>query len=92
MGAVNQMFNAWIWGKYDERKLGAFEALYHVPVVKDYMDYLLDLRADQEYMDRYGLSYSDIHDPRKLREVGSGSRTLGSATTMLSRNFDKLYR
>lgn len=56
------------------------------------MDYKLDLRSDEEYLRRYGMSYEDVHDPRKLRQVSSGSRLYGTALNYVSKNVDKLYK
>ena len=84
-------FSEWLYGDYDEDKLGQFELLHNIPFVGDYMDYLLDRRADKEYMDRYGLDYSDIHDPRKLRQTSSGTRFIGGALNFVSSNVKKLY-
>lgn len=85
-------FSEWLYGDYDERKLRQFSLLYSLPLVRNYMDYLLDLRSDKEYLDRYGLSYSDVHDPRKLRSTGSRSEFFGGALNFVSRNVEKLYR
>lgn len=85
-------FAEWLYGKYDKDKLDQFTFLYAIPGIRDYMDYLLDSRADQEYMERYGLDYSDIHDPRKLRATSSGASYYGNAYRMISRNVDRLYK
>ena len=81
----------WLYGDWDEDKLHKFEALYRIPVIGDYMDYLLDIRSDDEYLQRYGMDYSDIHDPRDLHQSNSGSRIVQSAYRMISRNIDLLY-
>lgn len=83
---------AWLYGEYDKEKLRQFEALHNVPVVSNYMDYLLDVRADEEYLRRYGMDYSDIHDPRKLKQVRSGSALYGSALNWVGKNIGRLYR
>lgn len=88
---ADQAFTDWLYGEYDEQKLTQFELLHNVPVLGQYMDYKLDLRRDQEYMARHQLSYSDIHDPRKLSETSSGSALYGSTLRMVSKNIDKLY-
>lgn len=88
----DKRFTDWLYGEYDEEKLTQFELLHNIPVVGQYMDYKLDLRADREYMDRYQLDYDDIHDPRKLKQTSSGSRLYGSALNMVSKNLDKLYK
>lgn len=84
-------FSEWLYGDYNEEKLIQFELLHNLPVVGDYMDYLLDRRADEEYMHRYGLDYTDIHDPRKLRQTSSGARFIGSGLNFVSDNVKKLY-
>lgn len=89
----NNKLSRWLYeDNWSKEKLRQYQLLNAVPGVSQYMDYLLDLRADQEYLDRYGMSYSDIHDPRKLRSTSSGSRLAGSAVNMVSRNLDDLYR
>lgn len=85
-------FTKWLYGEYDENKLAQFEMMYHLPFIKDYMDYKLDLRADQEYLKRYGMTYADVHDPRKLKQVGSGSRMYGAGFDMVSKNVGRLYK
>lgn len=82
----------WLYGDWNEEKLRKFQIAYAIPGVRDYMDYLLDRRADQEYLNRYGMDYTDIHDPRKLRTSGSYPRVVGSVYRMVSRNIDKLYK
>lgn len=83
----------WLYeDNWDERKYNKFLAYYSIPLVSNYMDYLLDRRAAQEYLNRYGMSYSDIHDPRKLIST-KGSVSFTRATySFVSDNIDKLYR
>lgn len=88
----DQSVQNWLYGSYDEQKLNHFTALYSVPGVRQYFDYLLDKRADQEYLRRYDMSYSDIHDPRKLRQVGSGSSMISHSYNMVSKNIHRLYK
>lgn len=82
----------WLYGDYDEEKLNSFTALYSIPGVHEYFDYLLDLRGNQEYLNRYGMDYSDVHDPRKLSQTGSGSRVLNRSFSYVSRSVEDLYR
>lgn len=84
-------FSEWLYGDWSEDKLKKFTALNSIPGVRNYMDYLLDRRSDQEYLSRYGMDYSDIHDPRKLRQTSSGARALGSAFEFVSDNVKTLY-
>lgn len=89
---VDNAVSEWLYGEWNEKKLQQFEMAYAVPGVRDYLDYLLDKRADEEYLRRYGMSYSDIHDPRKLRQVSSSSSMMSRGYHMISRNVDSLYR
>lgn len=84
-------FTEWLYGDYNQEKLTQFELLYHVPIVKQFMDYKLDVRADEEYMNRYQLGYEDIHDPRKLKQTSSGSALIGSSLNFVSDNVKRLY-
>lgn len=84
-------FSEWLYGEYNEEKLAKFQALYSVPGLRNYMDYLLDRRNDKEYLERYGMDYSDIYDPRKLSQVNSGSRIYGSTVHFVSKNLESLY-
>lgn len=88
----NNGMSDWLYGEWNEDKLKKFEMMNNVPVLSNYMSYLLDRRADLEYLNRYGMDYSDIHDPRKLRQTSSGSSFVGSAVNYISDNVKKLYR
>lgn len=87
----NNSFAEWLYGEYDEEKLQQFNFWYQVPVVHQYFDYLLDLRADREYMRRYQLDPSDVHDPRKLKSTNSGSRFISSGLNFVSDIAKRLY-
>lgn len=82
----------WLYGSWSKEKLRQFTFYRNVPVLSQYMDYLLDLRDNEHYLDRNGMTYSDIKDPRKLSSVQSGSRLVGSAYSIVSKNVEKLYR
>lgn len=88
---LEDKFANWLYGEYDEKKLHQFELLYATPV-HYYMDYLLDRRADEEYLNRYGMDYSDIHDPRKLRQTSSSVAGLRFSYNFISSNVEKLYK
>lgn len=81
----------WLYGSWDEQKYHVYMGLRNVPYFNDYMDYLLDSRADKEYLNRHGLDYTDIHDPRKLHATMSGGRAVGGALNFVSRNVVRLY-
>lgn len=89
----DNFFSRWLYeDNWSEEKLQTFEKLYATRFGKMYIDYLLDRRTDSEYLNRYGLSYSDIHDPRKLRQVGSASRLYGYGLNFVSDNVKRLYK
>lgn len=88
---VDPAIEEWLYGDWNEEKYHQYMLLSRVPVVGEYLDYKLDLRADKEYLTRYGMDYTDIHDPRKLRATSSGSALVSSSFNMISKNIDKLY-
>lgn len=81
----------WLYGDWSKEKYGAYKALNLVPGVSHYMDYLLSVRADEEYLRRYGMDYSNIHDPRKLSQ-GNSSIALGHQMMYTSKNILNLYK
>lgn len=85
-------FSEWLYGPWDKEKYERYQMLNLIPGVSHYMDYLLDVRADNEYLHRYGMDYSNIHDPRKLRQTGSGTALGGYAIHSVSKNVGRLYR
>lgn len=72
-------------------KYDAISFLYSFPIARELIDWRLDVRASQEYMNRYGLSWNDVHDFRKLSSFGSQSRLVGSSYRMISKNVEDLY-
>lgn len=85
---ADKVFTDWLYSGWSEDKLIAYEFLNVVPGVHQYMDYKLDVRKDKEYLARYGMTYNDIHDPRKLSQVSSSARAL----EWVSNNVSRLYR
>lgn len=77
---------------WSKQKLAQYEALSLIKPIGAYFDWLLSVRSDEEYLSRYGMEYSDIHDPRKLSQVSSADRLLGSTINFISSNIDRLYR
>lgn len=78
----------WLYSGWSKQKLDTYNALNVIPGIHQYMDYKLDVRRDEEYLRRYGMTYSDIHDPRKLSQVSSGARSL----EWVSGNIKRLYK
>lgn len=83
----------WLYeDNWSKEKLDEYHLLNSFPIVNDYMDYLLDSRSTDEYLSRYQMDYSDIHDPRKLRSTSSGTRLVRSGINFVSSNVKRLYR
>lgn len=89
---IQKNTSEWLYGEWNEDKLHTFQALYSLPVVHQYFDYLLDIRSDNEYLRRYGMDYSDIHDPRKLNSTRSASALASRTFEMVSSNINDLYQ
>lgn len=88
----NNAFSEWLYGDYDEQKFKTVSLLLHTPGVSNYVNYLLDYRQDTEYMRRYQLDYSDIHDPRKLRTSSTYGALAAATFNFVSDNVKRLYR
>lgn len=90
----SEPFNKWLYEaeKWDQDDYIKFYTLYSLPVVSSYIDYLYDKRSTEEYFARHGLSYKDVHDPRKLLHTSSARSTVSGVTNFVSHNLDKLYR
>lgn len=81
----------WLYGPWSKEKYEAYKFLNIIPGISHYMDYLLDIRSDEEYLRRYGMDYTDIHDPRKLRQTSSSGRFYGFGMNFVSSNIKRLY-
>lgn len=89
---LKDQFADWLYSdNYDRQKLDEVSFYLNLPVVGDYANYLLDSRASSEYLSRYGMDYSDVHDPRRLKQTNATSRLYGSSLNFVSRNISKLY-
>lgn len=88
---LDQQFTDWLYSNWSEQKYEDYKILDMVPGVHQYMDYLLDKRADSEYLSRYGMDFTDIHDPRKLSQTSSANSLYGFGYRMISKNIDSLY-
>lgn len=87
----NQFLNS-EWS-YEKQK--AFNDLYNFSVFgwspfRDQFDSILDSRNDQLYLDRYGLDWSDVKDPRKLSQSKRSASV--NAINFVSSNIKRLYR
>lgn len=81
-------------GEWSQEKQQAFNNLYNLHIFGtrpfgDQFDIILDNRNDSRYMSRYGISWSDVKDPRKLSQ--SRHSTFNSSLNFVSSNIDKLY-
>lgn len=86
---IRTAVSRWLYEPWTKEKYETYKVLNSIPGVHQYLDYLLDIRADNEYLERYGMDYSDIHDPRKLSQTGSSSGLYSQV--MYSKNIHKLY-
>lgn len=91
LSGIRWGFSEWLYGPWDKEKYETYKVLNIIPGVSHYMDYLLDVRADEEYLRRNGMDYSDIHDPRKLSQTGS-EQSLGRSALSVSKNVARLYK
>lgn len=86
-------FATWLYtAEWNDENLQKFHLLYAVQPTRNYIDYLLDLRDDESYLRRYGISPGDIRDPRKLKSTGSASRMIAGALNYASDMVMKLYK
>lgn len=86
-------FSRWLYDdNWSETKLQVYELIDSTHLGHAYLDYLLSRRSDEEYLDRYGMDYPDIHDPRKLSQVSSASALIRSGLNFVSSNINRLYR
>lgn len=85
-----QSFSQWLYDveHWSDEDWNKFYTLYSFPGTRNYIDYLYDKRADEEYLNRYGMSRSDVHDPRKLRST----RSMVGSINFVSDNVRRLYR
>ena len=85
----------WLYGDWNEEKYDRYLQLRSMDptgLVGNYFDYLLDRRSDYEYLKNHGLTYNDIHDPRKLRQSSSAQRLGSNYIRTVSSNVNRLYR
>lgn len=77
----------WLYGDWSESKYDLYKRVNQIPGVNQYFNYLLDKRADSEYMRHNQIDWSDIHDPRKLSQTSS----YGGLVNYVSNNVSRLY-
>lgn len=81
-----------LYGDMSKEKYDFLSLLYAFPGFHEFIDWRMDARANQEYMNRYGIKWEDVHDFRKLSSFGSQSRLIGSTYRMISKNVEDLYK
>lgn len=89
---LDQQFTDWLYDDWSKEKYEEYKFLDQIPGIHQYMDYLLDIRSDNEYLERYGMDYSDIHDPRKLSQTGSAHGLTSFGQMVVSKNINRLYK
>lgn len=83
----------WSWlNDYSPEKHRQYLLMRNVPFLKEFMQYSLDYRSDLEYMDRYNISWNQVHNPSKLSSSNSGSALVGSGLNYVSSNVGRLYK
>lgn len=82
----------YLYGDMTKEKYDILSFLYAFHGPREFIDWRMDVRATQEYMNRYDMDWSDIHDFRKLKSFNSQSTIIGSAYRMVSKNVEDLYR
>lgn len=85
-------YRDWLYDdNYTKDKFGKVAVLSNLPVIGDYTNYLLDMRKADEYLNRFGMDWSDIHDPRKLTAFGSTGGGIRRSLNFVSGNIKRLY-
>lgn len=92
LSLTNNPISEWLYGEWNEKKYKEYLAWNSIYPARLLFDYILDSRAADEYLNRYGMDYSDIHDPRKMPNASSGTALAGYALNFVSKNVEKLYR
>lgn len=94
---LNRQWNnsvTWLYGEdsdgWTEKDQHDFEVMRTNPVMRWLMDSELDKRASREYMSRYNLDWSDVHDPRKV--TATNSQAVFNSLNFVSSNVTRLYR
>lgn len=84
----------WLYGQdadgWTEKDQHDFEVMRTNPVMAYLMDAELDKRATREYMANRGLTWSDIHDPRKVH--ATNAQAVFNSLNFVSSNITRLYR
>lgn len=85
----------WLNSEWSKEKQTAFNDLYDFSIggyspFRDTFDKILDERNNDLYMDRYGLTYADVKDPRKLKSNSTVGMAL-STINFVSSNIKRLY-
>ena len=89
---TNNPVSEWLYGDWTREKYHEFLALRSIRPIGLYFDYLLDSRNTEKYLDRYGMDYGAIYDPRNLPNASSGTALAGYGVNFVSKNINKLYR
>lgn len=82
-------------GEWTYEKQDAFNNLYNLNFAgwspfRNQFDAILDKRDNAQYMDRYGINWSDVKDPRKLSQ--SHNAPVVHSLNFVSSNIKRLYR
>lgn len=82
----------WLYeDNYDQKKFEKVAILSSLPGIGLYVNNVLDMRAATEYLRNNQMTWSDIHDPRKLSGFGSTAAIGRAGVNFISRNVKRLY-
>lgn len=77
---------------YDESKYNAYTFFSQIPPFKYQIAYDIGRTQNEEYLNRYGLGYEDIHYPQKMPGSGAMSSSVAGTLNFVSSNLTRLYR
>lgn len=82
----------WLYeDNYTKEKFSKVALASILPGIGQYTQYLLDMRNAEEYLARNQMTWSDIHDPRKLTGFGSTAASYRAGLNFVSSNVKRLY-
>lgn len=83
----------WLYNtEWNERKVNQYLLAKNFFLTSWAIDYAEGKKQMLEYMDRYGMDYSDIHHISKMPGISQMSSGYGRVTNWIGRNIGRLYR
>lgn len=81
------LYGSWTENKYHQY---LFNKAF-IPLYGTYAEMKMAQRESKEYLNRYGLDYTDIHNPERLSETSATTRAYSAGLNFVSSNITKLY-